>query len=289
MARAKVLLATNRGPPEDARVFFSGAVQPFLEENVFRGRRKGLVVCEAMLYRMHFDFRSATDARLMMGRASEDKLAMLQLGLDATARMLNGQFEATIGKGKRPLPPLRLGFEDYVMRLNNFNKGAIRLAIEPQHAGASFIHAEAESLAESLGDMREQDGRIACMSRVITLLAEATAIRNGLLRGMIEEELDLLPGLAIALPRGPGNVSLHRSIDERRCDVSLVSDGSFMTFLEQAVGKLISGEMGPGGIDDYSRLHLRYLEYLGKSGRCGDWKRLSLEAALHAVSADGAK
>lgn len=287
MSRAKILIATHRGQPADAGHFFSGAVQPFLEENVFKGRRKGLVVCEAMLYRMHFDYRSASDARMMMGRPTEDKLSMLQVGLDTTARMLNSQFEATIGKGKRPLPPLRLGFEDYVMRLNNFNKGAITLAVEPQHAGASFIHAEAESLMEEMGGTQEKDLRISCLSRVISLLAQATAIRNRLLAGMIEESLDFDPRLAIALPRGPGNAGLHRALDERRCDVSLVSDGSFMTYLEQAVGKLMSGELGPAGVDDYSRLHLRYLEFLeGKTGR-DDWKRLSLEAALYAVSDEG--
>ena len=47
---------------------------------------------------------------------------------------------------------------------------------------------------------------------------------------------------------------------------------------------LMRGEIGPGGLEEYSRLHLRYLEYLdGNSGR-GDWKKLSLEAALYAVS-----
>ena len=284
MKPAKILLATQRGPPEDSREFFGRAVQPFLEENVLKGRRKGLVVCEAMLYRMHFDFRSATEVRTVMGRASEGKLGMLQLGLDATARMMNSQFEATISKGKRPLPPLRLGFEDFVMRLNRFNRGAITVVVEPQDARASFMHAEAESLVEGMGYIHGMRGRTECLNSVIAILAEAAVIRNRLICGMIESALDLDPALAIVLPRGPGNAGLHRSLDSRRCDIRLASDGSFMTYLEQAVVALMGGEIGPGGLEEYSRLHLRYLEYLdGNSGR-GDWKKLSLEAALYAVS-----
>ncbi len=287
MPRAKILVATHRGPPEDAGRFFSSNVQPFLEENVFRGRKRGLIVCEAMLYRMHFDFSSAAQARLLMGRPTDERLSMLQAGLDATARMLNSQFQATIGKGKRPLPPLDLGFERYVMGVNSFNQGAISLVVDPQNAQASYMHSEAEALLEVLRQIQSGAERIACMGRVIRLQAGSLALRNELLNRMIDDALDRDPALAIVLPRGAGSAGLHRSLNAFRCDISVVSDGSFVSYLEQAVNMVMDGEMDEEGIEEYSRLQLRYMDYLERYRGKEDWSRLSLEAAMYAVSETG--
>jgi hypothetical protein len=287
MEKAKLLVATSRGPPGECRQFFSRTVEPFLDENVRRGRRQGLVVYEAMLYTMHFDFSSAIQRRLFMGEAEEWKVARLQAVLSSSELMLGEQLAVTLGSGKPPLIAPGMGFEDYVMRVNLFRKGAIASVVEPQDARASFLHAEAEALRESLAEAGDWDGRIEGMVRLIRLVAECQALRTRLLAAKLSSALESDPSLAVVLPTSSGWGGLAEALGARSFELRHASDGSFKDFLGQASSALASGGLDEAGLRKHARLQLRYDDFIASHAGALGWKEASLQAALHAVDDPG--
>jgi hypothetical protein len=282
--KTKVLIATYRGHPEGAAKFFSGAVQPFLEETVHRGRKNAAIIYEGMLYRIVLDFPSAQDVMNHLGTKSDEKLVSIQLSLNFMETSFNRQISA-INVGKQPLIPIMLGFEDFVRRVNYFSKKAIVMLIEPQSAQATYYDAEAAVLEEKFETLHDFGDRLHCMSELIILSAKSRKARFDALRNFLPQLGKESPGIALVLPRGPGNLGLEKIFDVNQYDLRMITDGSPTSFSEQAVAAIISrGQLETNELLRYSALQISYMNFIEANKSDSNPSEVMREGIAYALS-----